>query len=132
MEDHCSFSLLAKNLKKQSFKARSLNHFGFFDPDPVLLAQLFNPLLHPPAWQRAQDQDQKIPKWFEDHASKLHFFKFLASNQNGRCLVKKSAITIGYERAFEADKSGCMNQRNIKRKKYIINNDFNIFGYVAD
>ena len=62
MEDHCSFSLLAKNLKKQSFKARSLNHFEFFDPDPVLLAQLFNPLLHPHAWQRAQDQDQKIPK----------------------------------------------------------------------
>jgi hypothetical protein len=62
MEDHCSFSLLAKNLKKRSFKARSLNHFGFFDPDPVLLAQLFNPLLRPPAWQRAQDQDQKIPK----------------------------------------------------------------------
>ena len=47
MEDLCSFSLLAKNLKKRSFKARSLNHFGFFDPDPVLLAQLFNPLLRP-------------------------------------------------------------------------------------
>ena len=76
----------------KSFKARSLNHFGFFDPDPVLLAQLFNSLLRQPAWQRAQDQDQKIPKWFEDHASKLRFFKFLASNQNGRGLVKESSI----------------------------------------
>jgi hypothetical protein len=41
---HLPFSLLAKNLKKQSFEARSLNHswqiLGFFDP-----------VLRPPAWQ---------------------------------------------------------------------------------
>ena len=47
MEDHCSFSLLAKNLKKRSFEVRSLNHFGIFYPDPILLAELFNSLLLP-------------------------------------------------------------------------------------
>ena len=31
-------------------------------------------------------------EWFKDRASKLCFFKFLASNENGRCLVKRSAI----------------------------------------
>ena len=41
---HLPFSLLAKNLKKRSFEARSINNswqiLGFFDP-----------VLRPPAWQ---------------------------------------------------------------------------------
>ena len=59
-------------------------------------------MLRPPAWQGTQDQviqgssaDQKIPEWFEDCASKLCFFKFLTSNENGRCLVKDSFLVVG-------------------------------------
>ena len=36
---HLPFSLLAKNLKKQSFEARSLNHSGSDQFDPVLAKQ---------------------------------------------------------------------------------------------
>ena len=46
IEDHCSFSLLVKIIKKWSFEAWSLNHS---------VIDFFNPLLRPPAWQ-AQDQ----------------------------------------------------------------------------
>ena len=100
--------------KKRSFEVWSLNHSGIF----LILCStflqgkehririkksqnelriglqhfIFNPLLHPPGRQGAQDQNQKIPKWFEDRASKLCFFKFLVSNENGRCLVKDSFI----------------------------------------
>ena len=35
-----------------------------------------------------------------DHAPKLCFLKFLASNQNGRCLLKKSVI-VGVEEAVQ-------------------------------
>ena len=57
----------------------------------ILGSTSFNPLLLPPAGQGGQDQDQKNPEWFEDCASKLRFLKFLASNENERCLVKDSS-----------------------------------------
>ena len=60
----------------------------------ILGSHFFNPLLRPPDRQGAQDQDQKITKRFEDRASKLCFFKFLASDENGRCVVQRSAIVI--------------------------------------
>ena len=36
---HLSFSLLAKNLKNKVLKGDPQIILGFFDPDPVLLAQ---------------------------------------------------------------------------------------------
>ena len=36
---HLSFSLLAKNLKNEVLKHNPQIILGFFDPDPVLLAQ---------------------------------------------------------------------------------------------
>ena len=60
----------------------------------ILGSRFFNPLLRPPDRQGAQDQDQKITKLFEYCASKLHFLKFLASDENGRCVVQRSAIVI--------------------------------------
>ena len=44
MEDDNSFWLLAKNLKKRSFKARS-------DKDSLNILGYIYPVLHPPAWQ---------------------------------------------------------------------------------
>ena len=41
---HLSFSLLAKNLKKRSFEARSDKHSCY-------ILGYFYPVLHPPAWQ---------------------------------------------------------------------------------
>ena len=41
---HLSFSLLAKNLKKRSFEARSGKHSCY-------ILGNFYPVLHPPAWQ---------------------------------------------------------------------------------
>ena len=60
----------------------------------ILGSRFFNPLLRPPDRQGAQDQDQKITKLFEYCASKLHFLKFLASDENRRCVVQRSAIVI--------------------------------------
>ena len=37
---HLPFSLLAKNLKKQGFEVRSLNHSGKDQFDPVLAKQV--------------------------------------------------------------------------------------------
>ena len=67
MEDDNSFWLLAKNLKKRSFKARS-------DKDSLNILGYIYPVLHPPAWQfwhhtgkcfcqvggGAQDKDQQV------------------------------------------------------------------------
>ena len=44
MEDDNSFWLLAKNLKKRSFKARS-------DKDSLKILGYIYHVLHPPAWQ---------------------------------------------------------------------------------
>ena len=56
------FHYCPKSLKNEVLKSDPQIILGFFDPDPVLLAKLFNPLLCPPAMQGAQDQDQKIPE----------------------------------------------------------------------
>ena len=56
MEDDNSFWLLAKNLKKQSFEARS-------DKLSWNILGYFYPVLHPPACQvggGAQDKDQQV------------------------------------------------------------------------
>jgi hypothetical protein len=61
MEDHSSFSLLAKKFKKRSFGARSLNQFWEFF-DPYLLYRSCAPPLEKCFCQLgggAQDQENK-------------------------------------------------------------------------
>ena len=73
---------------------------------------------------------QKVPEWFKDRASKLFFKKFLASNENGRCLVKDSSTVfllfwypwhfVGIYKLFMAKKYGEILSKCWSKKIYIV------------
>ena len=118
MEDHCSFSLLGYIVKNKALKR-----------DPYIILEFFKPFALSPCLART-GSNWSFQEWFKDRASKLFFKKFLASNENGRCLVKDSSTVfllfwypwhfVGIYKLFMVKKYGEILSKCWSMKIYIV------------